>query len=253
MYAGNLSVFMTNAQLKSLLAEINATVSHVAARPTPTPCGTDAKPYHKHLQTVKLEKKDADAALVFINVVCAILKAAIQASLVSDLDEGIKTFYIPLFFCGEIRNLFNSISKLTWNQTWDSFSNSSLLRVLSERWDDFKHTPGASTLQSTLDQLVMLNQVCLKHDNQAIKRPLRKASTSTKWHELVFRHDFLVDTANGLKLVEWDAPEVSHPGTMFSPSSLTSPTPTPLPSCRVWPLLLILLSRYILLLPRIGC
>jgi hypothetical protein len=66
---------MTDAQLKSLLAEITADVSCVAARPAATPRCTDAKPYHKQLQTVKLEKKDADAALVFVNVVCAVLEA----------------------------------------------------------------------------------------------------------------------------------------------------------------------------------
>jgi hypothetical protein len=156
---------MTDAQLKSLLAKITADVSHVAGRPAATPRGTDAKPYHKQFQTVKLEKKDVDAPLVSLNVVFALLEAAGQASVVADLNTGIKTFYTPLFFRGEVSNLFNSMTNITWNQTWDSVSDSvlrycldgRLLHVLSDRWDDFKHTPGASTLQSTVDQLVMLN------------------------------------------------------------------------------------------------
>jgi hypothetical protein len=56
----------------------------------------------------------------------------------------------------------------------------------------------------------MLNRVFrLKHDTQSIKRHLLKASTRTKWRELVYCHDFLVDTTGGLKLVKWDNPDVS--------------------------------------------
>jgi septum formation inhibitor MinC len=49
----------------------------------------------------------------------------------------------------------------------------------------------------------------LKHDAQAIKSHLLKASKSMKSCELVYRHDFLVDTTSGLKLVKWDNPDVS--------------------------------------------
>jgi len=213
------SFTMTEAQLQSLIQALTPPAPATpAASATTSSRYSDAKQYHEQLRNVKLEKKDVDSALVFLSVLKAVFKAAKNAGVVANEDAAIRTFYTPLMFRGEVSTLFNSMSDPTWNQDWILFGNSVLrfclggrpMDVLYDRWYDFKHTPGVTTLFDTKNKLVLYNQLFrFDHDDLAIKRHLVATSTSARWRELVYRHQFFANPGTGLTILKWDSNKLS--------------------------------------------